>query len=228
LHEYELVTILSPEIRDEDVAGTIDRINAFIGARGGEIQNIDQWGRRRLAYPIARQFEGTYVVTLLRLPAAQAAELEANLAISEDVLRHLLVRYSPSEAAAALAASQRRRPRARAEDQPEDALATAEPGTAAEQAPQAESAEAAAAEAQAVGASEQTVAQPATPTDETEPQATAPTEPTEFQTVPAEPEPSTAQAEQAAPIEPQQDASEAGTEAGPASEATPEPEPSGN
>lgn len=143
MHEYELVTILSPEIRDEDVAGTIDRINQFIAARGGEIQNIDQWGRRKLAYPIARQFEGTYVVTLLRLPPAQAVELEANLSISEDILRHLLVRYSPSEAAAALAATQRRRPQARPAEQPEDSLAAAEQDTASQEIAQAESAEAA-------------------------------------------------------------------------------------
>lgn len=118
MHEYELVTILSSEIKDEDVPGTIDRVNQFITNRGGEVQHIDQWGRRKLAYPIARQFEGTYVVTLLRLPPAQAVELEANLSISEDILRHLLVRYSPAEAAAALAASQRRRPQARPDEAP--------------------------------------------------------------------------------------------------------------
>jgi len=133
LHEYELVTILSPEIKDEDVAGTIDRINQFIATRGGEVQNTDQWGRRKLAYPIARQFEGTYVVTLLRLPPTQAVELEANLSISEDILRHLLVRCSSAEAAAALAASQRRRPQAR----PEDSPAAAEPATGAQPAPEA-------------------------------------------------------------------------------------------
>lgn len=116
MHDYELMTILNPDIGDEDVNGTLERINQFITARGGEIQNVDTWGRRKLAYPIARQVEGTYSVTLLRLPPTQAAELEANLRISEDVLRHLLVRYSPAEAAAALTASQRRRPRQRADD----------------------------------------------------------------------------------------------------------------
>lgn len=111
MNDYELVTILNGEIKDEDVEDTVGRINQFITNRGGEVQNIDQWGRRRLAYPIGRQFEGTYVVTHLRLQPANAAELEANLRISEDVLRHLLVRYSPAEQAAAIAAAQRRRPR---------------------------------------------------------------------------------------------------------------------
>jgi small subunit ribosomal protein S6 len=119
LNDYELVTILNGEIKDEDVDDTVERISQFITNRGGEVQNIDPWGRRRLAYPISRQFEGTYVVTHLRLPGANAAELEANLRISDDVLRHLLVRYSPAEQAAAIAAAQRRRPRPVSEDGPE-------------------------------------------------------------------------------------------------------------
>ncbi len=134
MNDYELVTILNPEIRDEDVNGTVERITQYITTKGGEIQNIDQWGRRRLAYPIARQFEGTYVVTHLRLAPADAAELEANLRISEDVLRHLLVRYSPAEQAAAIAASQRRRPRPLTDEAPAEpsagAPATAEPEAA--------------------------------------------------------------------------------------------------
>jgi small subunit ribosomal protein S6 len=111
LNDYELVTILHPDIKDEDVGDTVERLNQFITGRGGEVREVDQWGRRRLAYPIARQFEGSYVVSHLQMQPANAAELEANLRISEDVLRHLLVRYSPAERAAALAAMQRRRPR---------------------------------------------------------------------------------------------------------------------
>jgi len=111
LNDYELVTILHPDIKDDDVSDTVERLNQFITGRGGEVREVDQWGRRRLAYPIARQMEGTYVVSHLVLQPANAAELEANLRISEDVLRHLLVRYSPAERAAALAAMQRRRPR---------------------------------------------------------------------------------------------------------------------
>lgn len=125
MNDYELMTILNPEIRDEEVTETVERLTNFITSRGGEVENVDQWGRRRLAYPIARQFEGTYVVTHLRLQPANAAELEANLRISEDVLRHLLVRYSPAEQAAALAASQRRRPRPPTDEQPEGGVPTA-------------------------------------------------------------------------------------------------------
>ena len=92
LHRYELVTILSPQLGDEEVPAAVDRINNFVVSRGGEIQDVDNWGRRRLAYPIQRFNEGNYVVTQLSLDAPRAAELDANLRISEDVIRHLLVR----------------------------------------------------------------------------------------------------------------------------------------
>ena len=130
MNDYELVTILNGEVKDEDVEDTVGRISQFITNRGGEVQNIDQWGRRRLAYPISRQFEGTYVVTHLRLPPANAAELEANLRISEDVLRHLLVRYSPAEQAAAIAAAQRRRPRPLSEEGDDEATSGEAPAAA--------------------------------------------------------------------------------------------------
>jgi small subunit ribosomal protein S6 len=92
LHQYELVTILNPQIGDDEVPAAVERITNFIASRGGEVGEVDQWGRRRLAYPIDRFNEGSYVVTQLSLDAPRAAELEANLRISEDVIRHLLVR----------------------------------------------------------------------------------------------------------------------------------------
>jgi len=92
LHQYELVTILSPQLGEEELPGAVERITNFITGRGGEVAEVDQWGRRRLAYPIQRFTEGTYVVTQLSLDATRAAELDANLRISEEVIRHLLVR----------------------------------------------------------------------------------------------------------------------------------------
>lgn len=92
MHQYELVTILSPQLGEEELPAAVDRITGFITGRGGEVKDVDQWGRRRLAYPIDRFNEGTYVVTQLALDAPRAAELEANLRISEDVIRHLMVR----------------------------------------------------------------------------------------------------------------------------------------
>jgi small subunit ribosomal protein S6 len=165
VNDYELVTILNGEIKDEDVEETVGRIGQFITNRGGEVQNVDQWGRRRLAYPIGRQLEGTYVVTHLRMPPANAAELEANLRISEDVIRHLLVRYSPAEQAAAIAAAQRRlRPRPITDEDSEEGgrqaapAADAEPAASTTTEPVAEAAAEAAVEAESPAATETPVA----------------------------------------------------------------------
>lgn len=92
MQKYELVTILSPQLGEEELPAAVERITNFIASRGGEVTDVDQWGRRRLAYPIERFNEGAYVVTQLSLDAPRAAELEANLRISEEVIRHLLVR----------------------------------------------------------------------------------------------------------------------------------------
>lgn len=93
MRKYELVVILSPQVADEEIDGAVERlIRRPIEDRGGELQEIDLWGRRKLAYPIQKQNEGNYVVTQLRLDPEQTKELERRLHISEEVMRHLLVR----------------------------------------------------------------------------------------------------------------------------------------
>ena len=92
MHEYELVVVMSPEIAEEDVPAAIERVTTAVTSRGGEIGEVTPWGRRKLAYPIKRHLEGNYVVTQIRLDPARAHELEGGFAISEEVLRHLLIR----------------------------------------------------------------------------------------------------------------------------------------
>jgi small subunit ribosomal protein S6 len=92
LHEYELVVVMTPDIAEEDVPAAIERVTAAVTSRGGEIAEVAPWGRRKLAYPISRHNEGNYVVTQIRLDPARAHELESGFAISDDVLRHLLIR----------------------------------------------------------------------------------------------------------------------------------------
>lgn len=92
MRDYELVTIFNPEIGDDAVPQAIERLGAQIAARGGEVADSAHWGRRKLAYPISRFYEGNYVVTQMRMEPAQTRGLEVALRISDDVLRHLLVR----------------------------------------------------------------------------------------------------------------------------------------
>ena len=92
LHEYELVVVIDPEIVEEDVPAAIERVTAAVTTRGGEVVDVQPWGRRRLAYPIRRRTEGNYVVSQIKLDPARAHEMESGFRISEDILRHLLIR----------------------------------------------------------------------------------------------------------------------------------------
>ena len=92
LRDYELVLIISPEVVGEVLDTTIDNVGQFITVKGGIISSVEQWGKRKLAYPIRHFMEGNYVLTRLRLKPALNKELEAKLRISEEILRHLLIK----------------------------------------------------------------------------------------------------------------------------------------
>lgn len=92
MRDYELVTVVSPEVGDEGFPATVDRVHQFIQERGGAITKDDRWGRRRLAYPIRRLTEAFYSVTHFSLDPQSVRALEGSLDLAEDVLRHLVVR----------------------------------------------------------------------------------------------------------------------------------------
>jgi small subunit ribosomal protein S6 len=84
--------IFSPQIAEGDLPIAIEKVNQFIIQRGGAVTEVNQWGRRRLAYPIKRFMEGNYVLTQFNAEPKLIAELEANLRISDDILRYLVVK----------------------------------------------------------------------------------------------------------------------------------------
>ncbi len=92
LRDYELVLVISPEVTEEEFEATIDSVSRFITGKGGTISGIERWGKKRLAYPIRHFVEGSYVLTRFELQPGFGKELEDNLRISEEVLRHLLIR----------------------------------------------------------------------------------------------------------------------------------------
>jgi len=92
LHDYEMVVVLSPEIGDDVVGESLERLSNTVTSRGGEVVDVNHWGRRRLAYPIKRHLEGNYVVSQIKLDPGQVPEIESSLRISEEVIRHLIVR----------------------------------------------------------------------------------------------------------------------------------------
>lgn len=92
LRHYELVVIIRPEVADDAVDGIVDDISKLISRNGGAVDEVDRWGKRKLAYPIKRLLEGYYVLFRCKMKPSSGKGLEASLRISEEVLRHLLVK----------------------------------------------------------------------------------------------------------------------------------------
>ncbi len=92
MRDYELVMIVSPEVGDEGLSATVERVQQFILERGGQVKQVEPWGRRRLAYPISHHQEGNYVVAQISLEPQAVPALENSLKLSEDVIRHLVVK----------------------------------------------------------------------------------------------------------------------------------------
>lgn len=90
--EYELVVVLSPALDEDETKGTIDRIHGLITGAGGELVKEEGWGMRRLAYPIKDFTEGNYFLTEFSTNPEQTRPLENAIGLSEDILRHLLIR----------------------------------------------------------------------------------------------------------------------------------------
>ena len=94
LRDYELVFIISPEVGEETLEATVSSVNQFVTGKDGVISGEERWGNRKLAYPIKRFLEGNYVLTRFKMKPIWSKELEANLQISEEILRHLLIKLS--------------------------------------------------------------------------------------------------------------------------------------
>jgi small subunit ribosomal protein S6 len=91
LREYECMFIL-PADADEALVGTaVERISKIVATDGGTIGSIDRWGRKRLAYEIAHQNEGYYVVVRFEAEPTAQAELDRTLRLADEVIRHKIV-----------------------------------------------------------------------------------------------------------------------------------------
>ena len=89
---YELVYIVSPEVADEELPDVLDRVDKSVNKIGGSVTEVIQWGRKRLSYPIKKFIEGNYVLARLEMEPASTKELDANLRLYDEILRHLLIR----------------------------------------------------------------------------------------------------------------------------------------
>lgn len=110
MRPYELMVLFDPSKvdGDEGVAQMLDRIQGIITGDGGQVTNVDRWGRRRLAYEIGGTTEGYYVLIQFEAEPKTAAELGRVLRITDGILRHMIVRPNPVTRRARIAQATRR------------------------------------------------------------------------------------------------------------------------
>ena len=99
-HQYELMVIINPEIDERQVPTTLDKFLAVITNDGGSIENVDVWGRRRLAYEIQKKTEGIYAVVNFTATSDATVELDRQLKLSEAVMRTKVLRAEEAVARA--------------------------------------------------------------------------------------------------------------------------------
>ncbi len=94
---YELLYIVDPAANDEVRAGVSARIDVAITSDGGQVDSVDNWGKRKLAYEIDGLEEGDYILINFHADPTQIAELDRVLRINDAVKRHMIVRRQEEE-----------------------------------------------------------------------------------------------------------------------------------
>ena len=94
MNKYEAMYIVPPEMEDEAIKGVIEKFSGIITANGGEIEKTDEWGRKKLAYPIDYKTEGYYVLVNFAAAPELPRELERNFRNDESILRYMVVRQN--------------------------------------------------------------------------------------------------------------------------------------
>jgi small subunit ribosomal protein S6 len=99
MRAYELMVIIAADLDDGGIESALARLGEQLTARGGRIASLDRWGKRRLAYEIDNRHEGYYVVYEIVTDGAGLGDIERQLRLADDVVRHKLIRLPDSEAA---------------------------------------------------------------------------------------------------------------------------------
>ena len=92
MNKYELALVVSAKLEDEERVATVEKVKAYIERFGGQITNVDDWGKKRLAYEIQKMKEGFFYFIQFDAAATAPAEIEARVRIMDNVLRYLVVR----------------------------------------------------------------------------------------------------------------------------------------
>lgn len=92
MNKYELAVVVSAKIEDEERAAVVDKCKALIERFGGTITNVDDWGKKRLAYEIQKMKEGFYYFIQFEAESSAPAEIESRIRIMDNALRYLVVK----------------------------------------------------------------------------------------------------------------------------------------
>ena len=92
LRPYEMLVIIDPRQTDEEAAALVTQLGEQVQSLGAEVTNVDNWGRRRLAYELKKQREGSYAVIAMSAEPSTIKEFERQLRLNENVLRFLSTR----------------------------------------------------------------------------------------------------------------------------------------
>jgi small subunit ribosomal protein S6 len=92
MRTYEVAFIAHPDLDDASLNALIEKAKGWIAAAGGQITQVDLWGRRRLAYAIRKQREGQYILMQTQMTPSATQEIERNLRLTEQVLRFQIIR----------------------------------------------------------------------------------------------------------------------------------------
>ena len=92
MNKYELAVVVSAKIEDDERAQIIEKVKALVERFGGQISDVDEWGKKKLAYEIQKMHEGFYYFIQFEADAQCPAEVERHVRIMDNVLRYLVVR----------------------------------------------------------------------------------------------------------------------------------------
>ena len=92
MNKYELAVVISAKIEDDERAATIEKVKEIITKHGGTITNVDEWGKKRLAYEVQKMREAFYYFIQFEGEATVPAEIESRIRLMENVVRYLVVR----------------------------------------------------------------------------------------------------------------------------------------
>ena len=92
MNKYELTVVVNAKIEDDVRVATVEKVKEYVARYGGTVTNVDEWGKKRLAYEIQKMKEGFYYFIQFEADVTAPAEIERHVRIMENVIRYLCVR----------------------------------------------------------------------------------------------------------------------------------------